>query len=564
MHITFFCRFWLAMTPLLLLAPALCGCRSGEEAKASRAVSKTPASGIFRDVADEAGLRFRWGHNGKSPLDIRDTTGGGGGFLDFDRDGLLDVLLVGDTVALYRNRGNGTFTDVSAQSGLSVRGHLMGCAVGDFDNDGFSDVFITGHGVTKLYRNTRKKRPIFQDVTDAAGVGRRGPYDWPTSAGFVDLDADGFLDLAVCRYVLFTPQTPQFCEMTNPAGKPIPAACPPYYYEPQKLLVYRNQGNGRYEDMSDRFPERHGNSLGIAFADFDDDGKMDIYVANDGEPGDLYHNRGGWKFQNLGTASATAYNQDGREQAGMGVDWSDYDGDGRLDLIVATYLQEPRSLYRNEGDGLFSYASFNALIGEVTKTSLAFGVVLTDFDNDAHPDLIFTNGHVQSNIAAINPSTSYRQPMHLFRNQGDGTFANAANEGGAVFQRPIVGRGIALGDYDNDGRMDALVVDLEGAPLLLHNEDKSSHHWLGVRVLNKAGRDAVGARITLERESGGKRVAEAQTCRGYLSASDPRIHFGLGKSDRVTRLMVRWPSGKITAVKNPPTDRYLTVKEEAR
>lgn len=557
-------RFWLAMTPLLLLAPALCGCRSGEEAKASHEASTPPASGIFRDVADEAGLRFRWGHNGKSPLNIRDTTGGGGGFLDFDRDGLLDVLLVGDTVALYRNRGDGTFTDVSADSGLTVRGHLMGCAVGDFDNDGFSDVFITGHDVTKLYRNTRKKRPFFQDVTETAGVGKRGPYDWSTSAGFVDLDGDGFLDLAVCRYVLFTPQTLQFCDVPNPAGKLVSAGCAPFYYEPQKLLVYRNRGNDTFEDVSARFPERHGNSLGIAFADFDDDGRMDMYVANDGEPGDLYHNQGGWKFQNVGTASATAYNQDGREQAGMGVDWSDYDNDGRLDLMVTTYLNEPRSLYRNEGQGLFSYASFNARIGDVTKSSLAFGVAFPDFDNDAHPDLIFTNGHVQSNVEAINPMTSYKQPTQLFRNQGDGTFTDAATEAGPDLQRPIVGRGLALGDYDNDGRMDALVVDLEGAPLLLHNEARNGNHWLGIRLMSKAGRDAVGARVTLTMESGRKRVAEAQTCRGYLSASDPRIHFGLGKSDRVTRLTVRWPSGETTVMPNPPTNRYLSVKEEAR
>jgi enediyne biosynthesis protein E4 len=558
-----------ALGLFLLLAGALCADRPAKEpaVDARRDATASPAPVQFRDVAEEAGLRFRWGHGGRTPLNIRDTAGGGCGFLDFDRDGYLDVLLIGDRVALYQNRGDGTFADVSTAAGLSVRGALMGCAVGDYDNDGFPDVYITGHGVAKLYRNTAasaEHRPLFRDVTDAVGVGPRGPHDWSTSAGFADLDGDGLLDLAVCRYILFTPQGPRLCEMETPAGEPVPGACPPFYYEPQTLRVYRNRGgSGGFEEVTARFPKRHGNSLGIGFADFDGDGRTDLYVANDGEAGDLYRNGGGWRFENVGTASGTAYGRDGHEQAGMGVDWGDYDGDGRLDLVVATFQNEPRSLYRNVGNGLFAHASEGARIGDTTRTSLSFGVAFADFDNDAHLDLIFANGHVQDTVSRIDPSATYRQAMLLFRNQGDGTFAAASNEGGAAFRRPIVGRALAPGDYNNDGRMDALIVDLEGAPLLLRNTGAGTNHWVGVRLVNTAGSDALGTRVTLETERGLRRVAEARTCRSYLSASDPRVHFGLGRNDRVARLTVRWPGGRTAVLRSPPADRYLTVHEPA-
>ncbi|HZO89449.1 MAG TPA: CRTAC1 family protein [Chthonomonadaceae bacterium] len=554
---------------LLLMGLAvalLCGCRSTTALPIAGLSPSATAPPVLRDVAGEVGLHFRWGHGGRSPLTILETAGGGAGFLDYDGDGRLDILLVGDRVALYHNEGNGHFRDVSARSGLTAQGPLMGCAVGDFDNDGRPDIFLTGYGIARLYRN-RTGQPsasgmLFEDVTARAGVGARGPLDWATSAGFADLDGDGFLDLVVCHYVQFRPQSRPYCDYpVAPGGGKVLAACPPFYYPPQRMTVYRNRGNGTFEDVTARFPRGHGNSLGLAFADYDDDGRMDFYVANDGLPGDLYHNQGGWRFENVGTASTTAYNENGKEQAGMGVDWADYDGDGRLDLIVATFQNEPRSLYHNEGHGLFSYASYTAGVGDATRARLAFGVGFLDYDNDGFPDLLLANGHVQDTIEKIHPPATYAQPMQLFHNRGDGTFAEAAREGGPAFARPIVGRALALGDLDNDGKVDALVVDLEGAPLLLHNESRDGNHWLGLRLVDRHGRrDAIGAKVTLE-TAAGKRLAESQTCRSYLAACDPRVHFGLGAERSVLRLIVRWPDGKTTVVQNPPVDRYLSVEE---
>lgn len=586
-----------ARSLLVILALAACTLVSGcHSAPPSNGLPQPPApnrraapeKGLFRDVAEEAGLTFRWGYGSRSPLNILETARGGAAFLDYDGDGWLDILLVGDTVALYRNRGvpgagepehrtpeRPLFEDMTARSGLDAKGMLMGCAVGDYDNDGRPDIFITGHGQCALYRNrhgsdrtANSPTPLFEDVTARAGVGPRRPHEWSASAGFADLDNDGFLDLVVGHYVEFTPKTRQLCDFPSAGAQgKVLASCPPLYYEPQQTRFFRNRGNGTFEDVTARFPKGNGNNLGVGFADYNDDGLMDIYVANDGLPGDLYHNRGGWKFENVGTASATAYNQDGREQAGMGVDWADYDGDGRLDLIVSTFQNEPKSLYRNEGGGLFSYASYAAGIGDQTKPRLAFGVGFFDYDNDGHPDLLLANGHVQDTIHQIHPPATYAQPMQLFRNLGDGAFEEITPQGGPAFARLIVGRAIAFGDYDNDGRVDALVADLNGAPLLLHNEMQTTHHWLGVRLVSRHGkRDALGARVLLETADGKKRMAEAQTCRSYLAACDPRVHFGLGAESRVRRLTVRWPGGGVTTLENLPVDRYVVVEQsgEAR
>jgi hypothetical protein len=512
-------------------------------------------------VAAEAGLAFRWGHSGKSPLTIRDTAGGGAAFMDYDGDGKPDIVLIGDRIALYHNEGDGRFREVTARSGLTARGPLMGCAVGDVDNDGRPDLFVTGYGIARLYRN-RDGAGHFEDVTRSAGVGPRRPDDWATSAGFADLDGDGFLDLVVCHYVTFTPATRPFCDFpAATGGGRVEAACPPLYYEPQRMTVYRNRRDGTFEEVTARFPKGHGNSLGVAFADYDDDGRMDFYVANDAQPGDLYHNLGAWKFENVGTASATAFNQDGGEQAGMGLDWADYDGDGRLDLLVMTFQNEPKSLYRNEGRGLFSYASYRAGIGDATRQRLAFGGGFLDYDNDGSPDILFANGHVQDTIGVIHPPASYAQPMQLFHNRGDGTFVETTAEGGPAFSRPIVGRAVAFGDVDNDGRVDALVADAEGAPLLLRNESRSGNHWIGIRLVSRYGkRDAIGARVRVETAQA-KQVAEAQTCRSYLAACDPRVRFGLGAARAVSKLTVRWPEGQTTVVTDPPVDRYITVEE---
>ena len=538
------------------------GCRPTRAALPKAAVPGAEARHPnFRDRAAEAGLSFRWGHGGRSPLNILDTAGGGCGFIDYDGDGRLDIVLVGKTVALYHNEGSGRFRDVSAGSGLTVHGTLMGVAVGDFDNDGKPDLFITGYGVERLYRNA-EGTGVFEDVTARSGIRARSPASWATSAGFADLDGDGRLDLVVCHYVLFTPKLREFCDYpATPSGR-VRAACPPLYYEPQKTAVYRNRGSGRFEDVTARLPPGHGNSLGLAFADYDDDGRMDFYVANDGQPGDLYHNLGGWKFENVGARSGTAYTQDGRDQAGMGADWADYDGDGRLDLIVGTFQDEPRSLYHNEGGGLFTYASYLAGIGDLTKSRLAFGGGFIDYDNDGFPDLLFANGHVQDTIARMRPGVTYAQTLQLFHNDGNGAFSEVGNQAGEAFAKSIVGRAAAFGDYDNDGKLDALIVNLEGAPLLLHNETANSNHWVGIRLVTASGkRDAIGGRVVLEMVKG-RSIAESQSCRSYLASCDPRVHFGLGAESRISRLKVRWPSGKSTVQTDVAADRYITISEK--
>lgn len=546
------------MGSLLAFFPFLCGCPSPSPRPPASTPPASAGPPLFRDVAAEAGLTFRWGHQGRSPLTILETAGGGAGFIDYDGDGWQDIVLVGNRVALYHNEQNGKFREVSAGSGLNVTGELMGLAVGDFDNDGRPDIFITGYGVARLYRNQDGKGR-FEDVTAKAGVGPKRAIDWATSAGFADLDGDDWLDLVVCHYVEFSKQARQFCDYVGINGEKIAASCPPLYYTSQFVRVFRNRGNGTFEEKTASLPRHYGNSLGVSFADYNDDGRMDFYVANDAQPGDLYRNEGNWKFVNAATESATSGNQEGREQAGMGVDWGDYDRDGKLDLVVTTFDNEPKSLYKNEGKGLFAYTSYLAGIGEATLARLAFGVAFVDYTNGGFPGLIFANGHVQDTIAKIRPPATYAQPLMLFRNNGNGTFTDDSRAGGPAFEKPIVGRALAVGDYNNDGKPDILIADLEGAPLLMRNEHQTTNHWLGLRLKTQK-RDALGARVTIE-SVGRTYVAESQTCRSYLTASDARLLIGLGESNSLLRLTVRWPSGKTQVISDPPVNQYLTIEE---
>ena len=522
----------------------------------------------FRDMAAQSGLEFRWGHGGRSPLTILETAGGGAGFLDYDADGSLDIVLVGSRIALYHNEGisggRTRFRNATPGSGLRATGELMGCAVGDYDGDGRVDLLVTGHRVRRLYRNL-DGRGRFEDTTIRARLAPRDPFRWDTSAGFADLDADGSLDLVICGYVRYTPRSRVACEFPAAGGGRILAACPPFYYPPQRIQVFRNRG-GVFEDVTQDMPPGHGASLGLGFADYDDDGRLDFYVANDGEPGDPYRNvgvsAGRWQFVNEGITSGTAYNQDGKEQAGMGVEWADYNNDLRLDLFVTTFQNEVKSLYRNHGNGMFSYASFTAGIADATLKRLAFGVALFDHDNDGHRDILLANGHVQDSIERIHPPATYRQTLQLLRNRGDGTFVDASEQGGGAFRKSIVGRALARGDYDNDGRVDALVADLEGAPLLLHNKGLGENRWIGILPMTRLGSPAIGARVRLpDRPESG--ADEVHTCRSYLTAADPRVHFGLGTENRPVNVEIRWPSGRKTTHREVPIGRYNSIREPA-
>lgn len=521
--------------------------------------SPPPSSHLFRDVAGEAGLRFQWGHGGKSPLHIIETLGHGCAFVDYDQDGLLDIVLVGNkNLALFRNNGDGTFHDVSSPSGLTATGMFHGIAVGDYDNDGYPDLYITGYGKCVLYRNTGKGG--FEDRTDAAGVGALHPYDNVTAAAFADIDEDGKLDLIAGRYIKFTPESIHFCTYNG-----VRAGCGPKNYDPDKPRVYRNQGNGIFRDSTRAWgmDALLGRCLGVALLASEKGSGVTFYCANDELAGNLMAREKEERFTDIGLSSGTAYNRDGMTQGGMGVDWGDFNNDGRMDLIVATFQNEPKSLYRNDGDQLFSEVGGVFGLSAITTAYVAWTVKFIDYDNDSFLDLFITNGHTQDNASAVEPGRTYAQPLQLFHNEAGTVFRLVPpQEAGTVFATPIVGRGAAFGDYDNDGRVDAVLVNEEGSPLLLHNEANTGNHWLGVRLVGtRTNRDAIGARIELVSE-GRTLVREQQTCGGYISSHDPRLLFGLGKSTRVDSLRIRWPDGSMQTVKQVPIDRYITVTQE--
>jgi enediyne biosynthesis protein E4 len=546
----------------LLLAASVAGCRPAAVPAASPVAARLPPAPVrFTDVTEAAGIRFLLGHEGRSPLTIRDTIGTGAAFLDYDGDGWCDLFLVGQVgtrskgvCALYHNERNGTFRDVTAGSGLTRPGFWTGCATGDLDNDGRVDLLVTGDDCLALYHNEGGGH--FRDVAARMGLAARG---WATSAGFADLDGDGRLDLYVGRYLKFGPGTPDLCTYRG-----IQAACPPTHYDPQFGTLYRNAGD-RFIDVTRAagLDDAHGKTLGVAFADYDNDGRTDFYLANDGVPGDMYHQEGRFHFRNVALEAGTGYNTLGGEQAGMGTDFGDYDGNGRLDLIVTTFQREPDSLYHNEGGGQFAEQGYAAGLGAATVNTLGFGVKFADLDNDGWLDVPIANGHVQDTIARIQPQIQYPQRMQLFINHRDGTFQEM--DGGPPFARPIVGRALATADWDHDGDVDLLVTDLEGSPLLLRNEGPhTTSHWLGVALAGtQSNRTGLGARLTLA-GGGHTWVREVTTAGSYLSASDPTAHFGLGPLTRLDRLTIRWPSGKSTTLPNPPVDRILAVREEAR
>jgi enediyne biosynthesis protein E4 len=549
----------------------------------------------FRDVTRAASIRFALGHHGRHPLTILETTGCGGAFLDADRDGRLDLFLVGQSTrspeppcALYHNEGNGTFVDVTRAAGLDPPGTWMGCAVGDYDNDGYPDLLLTGYGDLCLLHNEASAGGAhrrFVDVTRAMGL-RAAPADWFTSAGWADVDRDGYLDLYVARYVTFDAHTPQFCRLgLDPQGRAVRGTCGPELYAAQRGLFYHNRQGRHLEEATERngFGDAHGKGLGVAFGDFDGDGWPDLYIANDQMPADLYRNRSGRRFVNVAIELGTAYSGDSRPQSGMGVDWGDYDRDGRLDLIVTTFFQERKSLYRNEGP-----AGFREVSDEVGLTPaiphVSWGNRWFDADNDGQLDWVVASGHAEDNMAQVDPAQPYAQPALLFRNEEE-LFREISAAACASLARPMAGRGIAAGDYDNDGRTDLLITNNDGEPLLLHNESATGNHWLRVALAGRlSNRDAAGARVWVttgrrvrrRTPAGGRpggrpidigspgattQMRDVTTGGSYLSASDPRLLFGLGAATQVMRLRVRWPSGITTTLTNLTADHEVTLRE---
>jgi hypothetical protein len=476
--------------------------------------------------------------------------GGAAALLDWDGDGDLDLVLAGpNALAFYRNDGKWHFTDVTKQLGITREAFWMGCAVGDYDNDGDPDLLLTGYNDLALLRNDISTTGHFTEVTREAGLDRSG---WNSAATFLDLDADGRLDLYVARYVEFGPSTPQLCNQNGSR-----AACGPKEYAPQIGRYYRNRGGGAFEDLTERagFGTAHGKGLGIAAADYDGDGRIDLYVANDEMPGDLFHNLGGGRVENVGAASGTAFSKSGNPQSGMGVDWGDYNRDGRPDLAVGTFEWETNALYRNEGRGLFSERGVPAGMGLASWMWVSFTAKFFDYDNDGAVDLLITNGHIQSNVAQVRGNTDYRQPPQLLRNRGNGAFEDLSPKAGGDFMTRMVGRGAAVGDLDNDGDLDLVLVDLDGPVRLLENRAHTGKA-VTVRLEGTASpRDGQGASLLAVTDTG-KQAVTCTTGGGFFAAHDGRVHLGLGRSPDVRRLEVRWPSGRREA--------WLHLKAQSR
>ncbi len=522
----------------------------------------------FEDAAQSLGVTSTMGHNGKTPLTVLEVMGPGCAVCDFDGDGHADILVIGQDgpvakgkCALYRNNGDGTFTDVTKGSGLEAPGNYMGVAVGDIDNDGKPDIVITGYGVVKLFRNLGGCK--FQDITKGSGLEAPSSSSWATSAAFADVDRDGKLDLYIARYVVFNDHTLQFCDYG------LKASCGPIFYDPQIGSMYRNIGSGKFKDVTREWglEGARGKTLGVAFADVNGDGWPDMYLGNDEMPGDLFINLGthtekGRKFRSTGVESGVGMSGSGQMQGAMGVDFGDYDHDGRPDLFVTTFEFEQKSLYRNGEGTLFNISSQQTGIGPATSNFVGFGTKFIDVNNDGWLDIAIANGHIHDNQAKIDKLGSYAQPLQLFINDGGKTFANRTLEAGTGFTKPAVGRALATGDLNDDGLVDIVVTDVEGNLRVLINHTEDHNNWLRISLVGTTcNRMAIGAHVTVK--SGSESwSAECTTGGSYLSASDPRLHFGLDKATHVDCIKVAWPDGKTTEIKNPHVPGDITIKEQ--
>ncbi len=556
----------------MLGALIVAGCREDKVVVSNTATAPSdnlkasaPAQVIaFEERAERSGIKFRWAPQ-KRPLNIVSTLGYGCAFFDYDNDGWQDILLVGaQTPALFRNTRDGQFENVTVRLGLGAfKGAWNGCAIGDYDGDGFADVLLTGFHSLALLKNQAAKG--WTNVTVKVGLHPQNRFHTGSSAGFMDLDRNGTLDLVIGNYVKFGPQEKQNCESVPGTLD----ACGPIEYKPEFAELWRNDGQGRFFDVSRKsgFSATHGKALAVAFADFNNDNLTDIYVGNDGVPADLMLNQGNLRFRNVGKSSGTAYGMvGGRPVAAMGADWSDFDRDGRLDLVVSAFSDEPASLFRNLGSGAFENASEATQLAGVSMNSLEFGAKWLDFDNDSWPDLAMACGHVFDQAEQLNPLSPWRQPILLAHNQKDALsntrqFVNIAPRLEKSLLKPIVGRGLATGDYDNDGRMDLLVVDAEGSPLLLHNLSVKKHHWITFDVKDQNGNPALGAQV-VARAGNKVWVGQVSPSSSYLSSSDPRVHFGLGDTEILDSVVIEWPSGRKRTLNQARSDQIITVRSD--
>jgi enediyne biosynthesis protein E4 len=531
-----------------------------------------PAPGNFVDVTQRCGIHFLHRSSPTAKKYLPETMGAGVAAFDYDNDGLLDLYFlngapIADPTApgtipkktgpeywnrLYRQKKDGTFEDVTERAGVAGTGYGMGVAVGDYDNDGYKDLFVTQYGHNILYHNNGDG--TFTDVTTEAGLAGSG---WSTSAAWIDYDNDGKLDLVVLRYLTWD-FSDIWCGEREPGHR---AYCHPDLFKPITLLLYHNEDGKHFREVSAQAGiTMPGKGLGIAIADYDHDGYTDIFVANDSMPEFLFHNKRNGTFEEVALETEVAVDGDGRTYAGMGVDFSDYNNDGWPDLIVTDLANEKYASYTNSKDGSFTYASYaNGLAGMTLRHS-GWGMRLFDYDNDGWKDLIVVQGHVLDTIDISTPGLHYKEPPLLARNTGHG-FVDVSKDSGADFAANWAGRGLAIGDFGNRGKLDVVITTNNGPAYLLRNETANSNHWLTLKLTGtKSNRDGIGAAIKMTTRAG-IQYATVSTSGSYCSSSDIRPHLGLGPDTQVGDIEIRWPSGSVQHLKNVAANQILTVKE---
>ncbi|MBI3651268.1 MAG: CRTAC1 family protein [Acidobacteria bacterium] len=550
---------------------------SEPEKRPPTAAPQSPSPVTFTDSTASSGLTFKHNASPTSQKYLLESMGGGVAMFDYDNDGRLDLFFANGAKLtdpmpkdarpdkseaqywnrLYHQKADGTFEDVTEKAGVKGAGYSFGAAVGDYDNDGFQDLYVTGYGANILYHNNGDG--TFKDVTKPAMVAASG---WSTSAGWLDYNHDGRLDLFVCRYTVWDFELGSlYCGDQRPGMR---AYCHPDNFKSLPNLLFKQNADGTFEDVSaaSKIGEPGGKSLGVAFADFDNDGWTDIVVANDSVRQSLYRNNGDGTFEDVALPAGIGYDENGKTFAGMGIDAADYDEDGHIDIFITALSNETYPLYNNNGDGTFTYVTNTTGIGQITLLNSGWGAHFIDADNDGLRDLFVAQSHVLDTIEKTSSYLKYKQPPLLLRNTGK-NFVNVSASAGASFNTAIAARGAAFGDLDNDGDVDVVIGITDGAPLVLRNNG-SKNHWLGLTLIGtKANRNGLGARVTLTTAEGRKRIFEATTSGSYLSANDPRILAGLGTATRIKSLEIKWPGGKTQVVENPALDRYLTIKESA-
>jgi enediyne biosynthesis protein E4 len=527
----------------------------------------------FEDIAQKAGLHYITANGNTENKNQPQTMVAGVALFDYDNDGYLDVYLIGGAAIpslkkeipaywnrLFHNNHDGTFTDVTEKAGLAGAGYGSGVAIGDYDNDGWPDIFVANVTGNQLFHNNHDG--TFTDVTDKAGVAGaklNGKKMWSAGAGWFDYNNDGLLDLFVVNYCVWEVNKDPYCRVKEG----VRGFCHPRYYAPTHNTLYRNNGDGTFTDVSEEtgIAQQFGKGMSVTFADYDGDGYLDAFVANDTTQNFLFHNLKGKKFEEVALPAGVGYADDGIARSGMGADFRDVNNDGLPDIWHTAVENEEFPLWFNQGKGEFENVTDKSGLGE-TKQMSGWGAGMADFDNDGWKDLFVARANVMDNIHIQNPAREYEEPNTIFRNLGNGKFQDVSKGAGRDFQVPAAHRGVAFGDLDNDGRMDMVVTVLDGPVELFHNITENKNHWILLKLVgHKSNRMGIGAQIHITTEDGKQQWDEVTTAIGYASSSDSRVHFGLGQNPSIKEVEIKWPSGIHQLLHDVPADRILTVDE---